>query len=511
MIMFSGKMLSRLLLFGFLGFVFGEACRAQITLPKILSSHMVVQRDHPVHVWGMAQPSEQVSVTFRGETRTSTAGELGRWSVYLKPGVAGGPFAMSIAGTPSTPDAQALPQTITLVDVLVGDVWVASGQSNMGFEMHQAATAADDLPKAGIADLRLLNVTQTATLAPQDDLVVVGDGWAASSPETAEHFSAVAWYFAREIEQREHVPVGIIDSAWGGTPVEAWTRMTALGQDASLTPLFADWGRMIEEEPDNILRRKEHERQIAEAKAQGKPAPNFPWEPQLESWGPGMLWNGMIAPLTPFPIRGAIWYQGESNASPDRAPLYRSIFSTMIEDWRSQWGEGDFPFLFVQIANFKASDGWPLLREQQLKTLSLDNTGMAVTIDIGNPDNIHPTDKLDVGLRLARWARVLTYGEKIEDSGPLFREAVPEGPAIRVYFDHAKGLTAKGGAVTGVEVAGVDGKFSPATATIEGETIVASSPEVLKPVAVRYGWAASPECNLFNSDGLPASPFTSAP
>jgi sialate O-acetylesterase len=507
------KLLSRLLLSSFLGFVFCTATGAQVTLPKILSSHMVVERDIPVHVWGLAAPSEQVSVTFRGETRTTTAGELGRWSVYLKPGAAGGPFEMTVQGT--APGVQ--PQTITLDDVLVGDVWVASGQSNMGFELHDAATAAEDLPKAGIPDLRLLDVRQTATLFPQDDLEVRGDGWAASSSETAQHFSAVAWYFAREIEQREHVPVGIVNSSWGGTPVDAWTRIGAIGRDASLMPLFISWGKMIENEPDNILREKDHQRQIDEAKAQGKPAPTFGWTPQLESWGPGMLWNGMIAPITPFPIRGAIWYQGESNASLDRAPLYGRIFEDMIEDWRHQWGVGEFPFLFVQIANFNAGpgDGWPQLREQQLKTLELHNTGMAVTIDIGNPDNIHPTDKLDVGLRLARWARALAYGEKIEVSGPLFREAVPEGPAIRAYFDHAKGLKAKGGAVTGpqvtgFEVAGADGKFVPATATIEGETIVASSPEVAQPMQVRYGWASSPQCNLFNGDALPASPFTSA-
>jgi sialate O-acetylesterase len=502
------KSLSRVLFAAVLGFVFSADAAAQLTLPKVLASHMVVERDVPVHVWGLAAPNESVSVSFRGETRTAAAGELGRWSVYLKPGAAGGPFVMTVEGTVSGGQ----PQTITLDDVLVGDVWVASGQSNMGFEMHQAETAAVDLPKAGIQNLRLLQVKQTATVAPQDDLVVNGDGWSVSSPETAMHFSAVAWYFAREIEEREHVPVGIIDSSWGGTPVEAWTRMTALGQNAALMPLFADWGKMIENEPDNILREKDHQRKIAEAKSQGKPAPDFGWAPDLESWGPGMLWNGMIAPLTPFPIRGAIWYQGESNASDERAPLYSSIFTTMIQDWRRQWGVGDFPFLFVQIANFKpgSNTGWPALRDQQLKTLALDNTGMAVTIDIGLPDNIHPTNKLDVGLRLSRWARVLTYGEQIEDSGPLMREAVPEGAAIRVYFDHAKGLMAKGGALTGFEVAGDDGKFVPATAAIESETVVASSPDVARPLKVRYAWASNPQCNLYNSDALPASPFTSA-
>jgi sialate O-acetylesterase len=504
------KLFSRLLLSSFLGFVICSIAGAQITLPKILASHMVVQRDHPVHVWGLAAPNEQVSVTFRGETGTTTAGQLGRWSVYFKSGAAGGPFVMTVQGT--EPGSQAQPQTITLDDVLVGDVWVASGQSNMGFELQSAATAAEDLPKAGIPDLRLLNVNQTAAIFPQDDIEVVGDGWAASSPETAQHFSAVAWYFAREIEQREHVPVGIINSSWGGTPVDAWTRIGAIGQDASLMPLFISWGRMIEAQPDVVLRLEIQQRAIDEAKAQGKPAPSFPWTAQIESWGPGMLWNGMIAPLTPAAIRGAIWYQGESNASPERAPIYSRLFEDMIEDWRKQWGVGEFPFLFVQIANWNAGpgDGWPQLREQQLKTLELQNTGMAVTIDIGNPTNIHPTDKLDVGLRLARWARVLTYGEKLEVSGPLFREAVPEGPAIRAYFDHAKGLMAKGGALTSFEVAGADGKFAPATATIDGETIVASSPDVVKPMQVRYGWASSPQCNLFNDGDLPASPFTSA-
>jgi len=209
-----------------------------------------------------------------------------------------------------------------------------------------------------------------------------------------------------------------------------------------------------------------------------------------------------------------IWYQGESNSIVDRNPgLYGRIFSTLIEDWRRQWGVGDFPFLYVQISNFTSTpiEDWAIIREQQLKTLELRNTAMAVTIDIGDPDNVHPTDKLDVGLRLARAARVLSYGEVIEYSGPLYRQATPEGSAIRVWFDHAKGLLAKGGAASGFEVAGADGKFSPATATVEGATVVATSPSVAEPVFVRYGWANSPQCNLFNGEGLPASPFTSVP
>ncbi|HVU44663.1 MAG TPA: sialate O-acetylesterase [Terracidiphilus sp.] len=481
----------------------GAQAQAEITLPKVLASHMVVQRNLPVHVWGMAAPNEQVSVSFRGETESTTASELGRWSLYLKPGAAGGPFQMKVSGKDGQP--------VTLDDVLVGDVWVASGQSNMEFMMHQAESAAQDLPKAGIPDIRLLVVKKAATLYPQDD--VQTDGWAASTPDTAKDFSAVAWYFAREIEQREHVPVGVIDSTWGGTPGEAWTRMTALGEDAALNPLFASWGRMIEKHNDALLLEKNEQRLADEAKAAGKPEPQFPWVPTLESWGPGMLWNGMIAPLTPMAIRGVIWYQGESNSVLERAPLYGRVFRTLIEDWRHEWGVGDFPFLYVQISNFKSTpaEDWAVLREQQLKTLELKNTAMAVTIDIGTPDNVHPPDKLDVGLRLARAARVLSYGEKLEYSGPIFRQATPEGASIRAWFNHANRLMAKGGAVTGFEVAGADGKFVPAAAKIEGESIVASSPDVAQPVFVRYGWANSPDCDLFNGDGLPASPFTSVP
>jgi sialate O-acetylesterase len=207
-----------------------------------------------------------------------------------------------------------------------------------------------------------------------------------------------------------------------------------------------------------------------------------------------------------------IWYQGESNSIVERRPeLYHRLFRTLIEDWRRQWAEGNFPFLYVQIANFKsnASEDWATLRNQQLKTLDVSNTAMAVTIDLGDPDNVHPTNKLDVGLRLARLARAISYGEKIEFSGPLFRQATPEGGAIRAWFDHAKGLAAKGGELTSFEVAGADGRFLPATARIDGSTVVASNPTVPDPHYVRYGWANSPLCNLFNGEGLPASPFTS--
>jgi sialate O-acetylesterase len=488
----------------------GAVVSAQVTMPKVLSDHMVLQRDLPVHVWGTAAPGEEVAVNFRGESRSTMAGVLGRWSVYLKPGAAGGPFEMTVRGTPANSDgSSAGVQTVTMHDVLVGDVWVASGQSNMEFEMYKAATAAQDLPHAANSRIRLLIVKKRTADYAEDDIDT--DGWAASSPETARDFSAVAWYFAREIQQREDVPVGVIDSTWGGTIAESWTRLTALGEDASLAPLFVSRGQMTDGESTALLRDKDEQRQREEARAQGKLVPQFPWHPPLESWAPGLLWNGMIAPLTPFAIRGVIWYQGESNSALARAPLYNHIFRTLIEDWRGQWGIGDFPFLYVQISNFKSTpaEDWAVLRDQQLKTLEMSNTGMAVTIDIGNPDDVHPTDKVDVGHRLALAARALSYGEKVVYSGPRFRQATPEGASIRAWFDDASGLMAKGGEVTGFEVAGDDGKFAPATATIAGSTVVASSPSIARPVYVRYGWANSPQCDLFNGEGLPASPFTS--
>ena len=465
---------------------------------------MVIQRDLPVHFWGRATPGEQVSVSFRDENKVVTTNVLGRWNAYLKPGAAGGPFELTVKGTDaggSTP--------IVIHDILVGDLWVASGQSNMEFEMRKAATATTDLPKAGNPRIRLLIVKKRASDYPQDD--VDTDGWAASTPETATDFSAVAWYFAREIEQKEHVPVGVIDSTWGGTVAESWVRLTALGEDAALNPLFASRGKMLDKAPDTEYELKDEKRQQDEAKAEGKPVPQFPWHPPLASWGPGLLWNGMIAPLAPLPIRGAIWYQGESNSALERFPIYNRIMRALIEDWRRQWGVGAFPFLYVQISNFKSTprEDWAALRQQQVETLGLHNTAMAITIDIGNPDDVHPTDKVDVGHRLALAARHLSYGENVEYWGPMFREATPEGASIRAWFDHARGLMAKGGEVTGVEVAGGDGKFSPATARIEGETIVASSTDVPNPMYVRYGWANSPQCNLFNEEGLPASPFTS--
>jgi sialate O-acetylesterase len=481
---------------------------AQVTLPKILSSHMVMQRDLPVHVWGTAAAAQSVAVAFRGESRSVTADPLGHWDAYLRPGAAGGPFSLTV--TPGSAPTQSSNQpAITLDDIMVGDVWVASGQSNMEFPLSRANTAAQDLPNATNPQIRLLMIRKrSADYAMRD---ADTDGWTLSTPDAAKEFSAVAWYFGREIAARQHVTIGLIDATWGGTVGESWVRLTALGEDASLAPIFVARGKMTDKAADAVADEQDEKRQQDEAKASGKPIPQFPWHPPLSSWGPGLLWNGMIAPLTPLPIRGTIWYQGESNSALARVHSYDRVMRTLIEDWRREWGVGDFPFLYVQISNYKSTplEDWAELREQQVHTLAMRNTAMAVTIDIGNPDDVHPTDKLDVGLRLARAARALAYREAVQYSGPMFRQATTESSSIRAWFNHAKGLNAKGGTVTGFEVAGRDGKYVPATATIDGNTVVAMSPDVPVPVYVRYGWANSPQCNLFNGEGLPASPFIS--
>ena len=390
---------------------------ADVTLPGVLAEHMVVQRDLPVHIWGKAAPNEAVSVAFRGATQSTAADTLGRWSVFLPPGEAGGPFELTIKGA----------NTIEFKDVLVGDVWVASGQSNMEFQLRQAADAANEIAAAKYPNIRFLKVTRKVADYPLDN-AAVQRSWADINPETAPVASAVGYFFARNLHQKLNVPVGVIDTTWGGTPADAWTSLRAIGEDPALMPVFAEWARATDSystaQANYDLRLQTWTQAAEKAKAEGKPEPPRPPVPGNKPGGPftpAGLYNAMIAPLTPFPIRGAIWYQGETNATPTRAPIYARLFQTMIRDWRRAWGQGDFPFLFVQLANFQANPSWPEVREAQRQTLALANTGMAVTIDIGNPTNIHPTNKLDVGLRLALAARAIAYGEKVEFSGPAFR------------------------------------------------------------------------------------------
>lgn len=471
-----------------------------VRLPALFADHMVIQRDEPVHVWGDAAAGETVIVAFRGKEQITTGDSLGRWAVQLPSGGPGGPFVLIIRGT----------NTITLTDVLVGDVWIASGQSNMGFSLQDAQNAKQEIAGADFPQVRLLNVKQRYADYPQEDLAVTKP-WSVCTPESVSDFSAVAFFFARELMRREHIPIGIIESAWGGTPAESWTSMHALSQDASLMPVFSAWAAIADGEPAT-LRVEAKERKEFEEKygAGGGEDLRLPWHRVFNAWAPAALYNGMIAPLTHFPIRGVIWYQGESNADALRYPVYGRLFKTLIQDWRSAWAEGDFPFLYVQIASYhtEAEDHWPEIREAQREALVLANTAMVVTIDIGDPEKIHPTNKQDVGYRLALAARAMVYRESVEDSGPLYRSMGREGNVLRLYFDHAdEGLVTKGKQLQGFEIAGDDGKFVPAVANIDGVNVVLTNLSVPSPTQARYGWLDDPVCNLINKAGLPASPF----
>ncbi len=630
---------------------------AEVRLPALVGSHMVLQRDQPARVWGWAAPGETVRVSVGSAAGQATTGPDGRWSVDLPAQPAGGPFELTIAGR----------NTITLDDVWAGEVWVASGQSNMEFQLA-SAIGGPEAAQAGCAGLRLFTVAKATSLLPKDD---VSGQWAGCDASTAPGFSAVAFYFGRELAKALGVKIGLVHSSWGGTPAEAWTSREALAAEPSLRPMVADFeaaladpqaqktfaarldawekanylqdtgnagaaqgwqkpeaattdwksmeipqqwekaglaidgavwfrrsldvpaewagkdlrlslgalddfdttyfageeightggetpgywavprkysvpGRLVKAGRTAIATRIfDHygnggfsgvvpDLWIAPADSSASPiALAGPWQYRIEralapatpdfatqprapsadnSNSPTVLFSAMVAPLTPYTIRGAIWYQGESNAG--AAYQYRTLFPTMIRDWRRAWGRGDFPFLFVQLANFMQRAGepgessWAELREAQTLTLAVPRTGMAVTIDIGEANDIHPRNKQDVGARLARWALADTYAKPVVKSGPLYVSATAESHALRVRLEHAAGLTTGDGKpARGFAIAGVDRKWHWAEARIENDTVLVSSPAVPLPVAVRYAWADNPEATLRNGEGLPASPF----
>jgi sialate O-acetylesterase len=478
--------------------------KCEARLPGILSSHMVLQREKPIHIWGWSEPGEKVNIAFHGVSRDVAGDDLGIWSIFLPPEAAGGPYQLIVTAG----------NKIVLDDVVVGDVWFASGQSNMqmplkGFPGAPLKDSAAEIAHAGQARMRLLHIPNKAADYPLRDIAAA---WTVCDPETAANFSAVAYFFGRELSLREAVPIGLIDSTWGGTPAEAWVSLQSISSDAALMPVFATRARMMQTQADTAGILARERREDLAARQAGKTPPNHPWRPDPASWAPAALFNGMVAPAVAYAIKGVIWYQGESNSRLSFAPIYARIFPALIADWRAQWHEGDFPFLFVQIAPFRsgADEAWAAIREAQRRSLFVANTAMAVTMDVGDPHNVHPADKQTVGARLALAARALAYGESVEYSGPLFRQATREGDGLRVWFDHiADGLAAKGGDLQGFEVAGVDGRFVGATARIDGNTVVAGSGQVADPKYVRYGWANAPAVNLYNSAGLPASPFTS--
>jgi sialate O-acetylesterase len=632
--------------------------KADVQLPAIIGDNMVLQAGAKVRVWGKANPGERITVRFNSKTAQASADRQGRWQTFIGPFAAGGPYELTIKGA----------NTLTLKNVLVGEVWVCSGQSNMEWPLINAKDGATAVAQANYPQIRLFTVEKNTSPSPLDD---VKGHWVVSTPDTVGQFSAVAWFFGRELFQTLKTPVGLIHTSWGGTPAEAWTSYETLAAADELKPIVERYQESLKSLPD---RQRDYEQAIQKWEQQniyadagnkgetlgyanesltltdwkqmnlpqyfetggpdidgavwfrkeievpqnwagkdlvldlppiddydttyfngtkvggiGKETPNSyekprrypvpaalvhggrnviavrvfdaagnggfagagqmslapagttgapislegPWdykvevayEPKHPDWGsrpqapgptnqnsPSVLYNAMLAPLIPYAIRGVIWYQGESNAG--RAYQYRTLFPVMIRDWRRAWNEGDFPFYYVQLANWQprkpepSESDWAELREAQSMTLREPHTGMAVIIDIGDTNDIHPRNKADVGHRLALWALAQTYHQSIEYSGPLYDSISIEGHNIRIRFKHAAGLkTSDGQMPKSFAVAGADRKFYWADARIDGESIVVSSAKVTSPVAVRYAWADNPEVNLYNGLNLPASPF----
>ncbi|MEK6706114.1 MAG: sialate O-acetylesterase [Bdellovibrionota bacterium] len=462
---------------------FASNANTDVKLPAIISDGMVLQQGKPVPIWGWAKPGEKITVTIGKQSIFTTANQNGNWMVKLDPLELGNPLEMTVVGT----------NTLKLRDILVGEVWLASGQSNMEFGVRGAINARTEIASANYPQMRLFTVPRAISEQPLHD---TQGQWVACTPGSVPNFSAVAYFFGRELHKNLKLPIGLIHASWSATPIESW---------------------------------------MSEVRGMSSTMLTKPSVTELSALTPTSLYNAMISPIIPYAIAGTIWYQGESNVN--RAYQYRSLFHAMIKGWRLSWGQGDFPFLFVQIANFMnyeysqskhliprlirwltkflerntapGESAFAELREAQLMALKLPNTGMAVTIDIGDAYSFHPKNKQDVGRRLALWAKATVYGKNIVHSGPLYKSMEIKANNAILSFDHiGDGLVSKGGGLLkGFSIAGNDQKFFWANARIVGTTVVVHSDKVSAPVAVRYAWEDNPESNLYNSADLPASPF----
>lgn len=512
---------------------------AEVKLAAVFTDHAVLQRDAVVPIWGTARRGEKITVTFREQRIEVKADRDGQWRVNLAPMAANPyPAELVVDGT----------NTITLHDIVVGDVWLCSGQSNMEWPLR----LCDNAPvEAAGAQFPLIRHFKVATqLAHDQPAATIQGAWTVCTPDTAPHFTAVGYFFAREVHQSLGVPVGLLNISWGGTPIESWLSPAMLASTPHAASVSTAWARTVAEYP---AKKAEHDRRLAEweqraaaAQAAGQPEPpDKPWRPA----GPGLpeeptvVWYGMVAPVVPFAFRGLLWYQGESNVG--REAEYRDLFPSLIRGWRDAWALAaqppspaeeprprrrrdaeppvpapalavePFPVLFVQLPNYAdnnpAGTAWARLREAQADALVLPATGMAVTIDVGEPANLHPPHKLEVGRRLALVARAQVYGEGLDAAGPTYAGHTFEADGtVRIRFDHAEiGLVCRGPKLQGFQVAGADRQFQPAEARIEGDTVVVGHPAVKAPMAVRYAFAndPQPDASLYNGAGLPAAPF----
>ena len=453
-------------------FISTKCAICDIRLPKIFADNMVLQHGGKINIWGTAEPGEALTITLGEKAANTSADSEGKWSTQIdSPEKAGGPYTLAVKGAESS---------VVFEDVLLGEVWLCSGQSNMEWSVQRSLNPDVEAELANYPNIRLFTVKRNAAPEPLSELngVIV---WQQCSEESVRHFSAVAYFFGRHLRNKLNKPIGLIHSSWGGTRCEAWTSRDAMSKSGDLKTLLEHWDAQADQ-PRNPAR-------------------------------PGVLFNGMISPIAPFTIKGAIWYQGESNVG--RGKQYATLFPMMINDWRSQFKNPNMPFYFVQLAPFEYRNNNPAalaeVWDAQFKTLqTIDNTGMAVTTDIGNIRDIHPKNKQAVGRRLALWALGKSYGvDGVLYSGPLYKSMELDGNKIRISFTNAEGgLEAQGGALTNFQICGEDGQFKPASATIEGNQVVVSSPDVETPAHVRFAWNHTATPNLFGkSSRLPATPF----
>lgn len=480
---------------------------AELRVANIFASHMVLQREKPIAIWGWADPGESVTVAFSAQSQSATAAADGKWALKLDAFPASAePRSLTVTGKDG--------RKIELVDVLVGEVWLGSGQSNMEMSVQAANNFDAEKAAANYPHIRYYGESSGPAEKPQAE----GKGsWQACTPENVRRFSAVLYFFGREIHREIGVPVGLINSSAGATHIESWVSAEAQASDLE-TKAEYDIQMKGYVSFDEAKMAALYEKQFAawklaaEAAAADKtPPPARPFDivaSRRRKGPPAGLYNGKIINLAPFTLRGILWYQGESNTG--SPALYHKLLSQLVTSWRTLWNE-DVPFAWVQLPAFTApGEGWPRIREAMLKTLELPKTGMATTIDIGDATNIHPTNKQEVGRRLSLWALGSVYGRDVPAiSGPVPGHSAVSGNSIAVTFKHANGglKTRDGGPVRGFLIAGADQQWKPADAKIEGDKIVVSCLDIAAPVAVRYAWQDLPDCNLYNTAGLPASPF----
>jgi len=494
-----------------MGLASSGAVHAELKLPAIIGDHMVLQQNQADPIWGWDTPGTKITVSFAGQNHSAIAGTDGRWTVKLAP-----------------LPANATPQTLTITgstkrelqDVLIGEVWVCSGQSNMEWQLTQAINGDLEAATSKLPNLRLISVPKVGTQELQNDFK--GE-WKASTPESTGEFSAVGFLYGRYLHQILNVPVGLIDNAWGGSAAEAWVRRSTLEQDSRFKLLIE---KAVQKEAALQTEKTKLDYKQAmikwkadaeKAKAEKLAPPRAPAPP--EQWLSGQqragnLFAGVLNPTIGYGIKGVVWYQGESNAP--TAHEYASLFPFLIEQWRKEWGQGDFPFYWVQLANYlpqkpvPGDSTWAELRESQTKTMQLKNTGQAVIIDLGEGKDIHPKNKQDVAARLARWALVKDYGMKLPYRSPEFKKLTVDGNKATVTLDCFGSKLRPFGVdeVKGFAVCGSDKVWHWATGAVVGNNdVVVSSPEVAAPIAVRYAWADNPVCNLYSAADLPVTPF----